>query len=153
MKKILALCSIPAAVLAFTVACDDGSNVVPCTTDDDCTGLEDTPICDTELEQCVAGETGECESNVQCQIAYNGSNDAASAECTNDAGCNAANDEICVKGFGDVGFCVSSDPGGTTCSEIGGETVPVTKIDGSNANACLDPVGDRSCGDGTCDVK
>lgn len=146
MKKILALCSIPAAVLAFTVACDDGSNVVPCTTDDDCTGLEDTPVCDTELEQCVAGDDSVCEENKDCQIGFNNSGGtlAANPSCANTAACEDG--ESCAKGFDGAGFCVLTGacPDGTT----GAATVTVDLLDGGTGEACVDAAS--TCDSGTC---
>lgn len=152
MKKFLAFCSIPAALLAVTVACDSGSNVVDCTTDDDCADLADTPVCDPDEGFCVA-DTSECAADLDCQIAYNAGDDA-SAACTADSECDTAAAEICAAGFNGEGFCVASDDGTTACTDAGGVVVTVDKVEGGTADACLDPVADRSCGDdGVCTVQ
>jgi hypothetical protein len=149
MKKLLLLCSVPASILAITVACDSNSNVTPCESDADCAAVADvTPTCDVDLGQCVANND-ECSVTVDCQIAYNQDGGAtANDACEADSDCGA--DEICAKGFNDEGFCVSADDGSSACTDVGGEVVSVTKIGGGTADACLDPASSTSCDDGTC---
>jgi hypothetical protein len=111
MKKLAVL--LPAALafaLALVPACD-GSNVVPCETDDDCADNADAPVCDTDLGQCV-GEEAEpaCTEDVQCQVDEFGGGD----ECDDNAGCGA--DEVCATGSEGKNYCVIGPPcaGGTS---------------------------------------
>lgn len=147
--KILSLALACTGLLAFTVACADGSNITDCTVDADCAALVDTPVC---IDAICQADTSECAADVDCQIAFNDGDDASPA-CSTDAECDTAAAEICASGFSDVGFCVASDDGTSACTDAGGVVESVSKVEGGSADACLDPAGDRSCGeDGTCTV-
>ena len=147
--KILPLALACTGLLAFTVACDNASNVEDCSVDADCLDAA-TPVC---IDSFCQADDSECEEAVDCQIAYNASDDGDSATCEGDVDCDADADEICASGFEDQGFCVSSDDGSGACEDVGGVGVTVTKAEGGDAEACLDAVADRSCAEGTCSVE
>ena len=144
MKIFLSLALACTGLIALTIACDSASNVTECTVDADCVDVDATFICG---EDGICGaDTSECEADFDCQVAYN-DGDNASATCSADSDCNSEFDEICAAGFGEQGFCVVGDDGSGVCTDS------VTKANGTTGEACLDPVGDRTCVDGVCDVK
>ena len=88
MKFSLALIAVPAALLAFSSACDDGSAAIDCTLDTDCPA--ETPICDETLLICVADEEDntpdECAENIDCQL-INPDAPTSIENCDNDDDC------------------------------------------------------------------
>lgn len=145
MNKLLA--ALPVALLAFTVACDNGSNVTECTVDADCADLADTPICDPTLLICVADDGGEdeCAEDLDCQI-LDGS-DGAGCEGSDEC----PDDEACVEGFGGEGFCVVTG-GAEVCDLVDGfETASLPEVGGGgNIDVCIAEEG--TCTDGACEL-
>lgn len=144
MKKLLAFCSIPAAILAVTAACDSGSNVVDCTTDEDCADLADTPVCDPDALQCVA-DTTECANDADCQVKTN-EGAADNQECTATADC--APEEACVLGFDDQGYCVVTGDQAACTLQAGVVSISAQSAEGAAVDVCVDD--NATCTDGAC---
>lgn len=146
MKKLIALCSIPASILAFTLACDGGS-AVDCETDADCAeGEACLPVSD--VDESLICQTAECAENADCQIGFNNQDGTLAAN----AACQAAGDcpdgETCALGFNGEGSCVLNGacPEGTA----GAATITADLAGGSTGEVCVDEA--TQCVSGGCEA-
>ena len=147
MKKAALVLLIPAMIVvvssAIVAACSN-SNVVPCESDTDCADLTDTPVCDADLGQCVAEGDNQCTEDIDCQIrdgATDGNpNDVDPTTCDADDDCATADDEVCVKGHDDEGFCLI----------LGDDTICGAGLSKSLHKLSDDSLVDVCVGDGSC---
>lgn len=146
MKKLLALCSIPASILAFTLACDDGGSTVGCETDADCAvGEACLPV--SELDDTLICQTAECEAQSDCQIGFNNEGGSLVANQTCTAAGDCPSDETCVLGFNGDGFCVFN--GACPAGFAGAATINVDLAGGGTGDVCVDEA--TQCVSGGCE--
>lgn len=144
MKSILALSTLGvAAVLSFTVACDNEGSAVSCTTDADCANETDNTTCDTDVGVCVAPAEDVCADATDCDLA-NSDTPSEAKDCSGDGDCGA--DEVCVADGVGTTYCVLADDGTTACADIDATFTTVT-VDGKDV--CVVDAG-QDCTEGQC---
>jgi hypothetical protein len=147
MMKKLSIAAFAVSALMLT-ACDNGSNIVECESDDDCSG--DTPTCDIPdgdtVGQCVAGDDEECAEDLDCQLA-NGDSATSADDCSANTDCDGG--DRCVEDQLGATYCVTIAADQAECDLISLTYVSLTDIDGGAGGGC---VADGACTeDGQCE--
>jgi hypothetical protein len=136
MKKMISVIALAVMSTFVGAANCNGSSVVSCTSDADCTDAA-TPAC---IETICQADLTECENDVDCRLADPDSPTTSSENCTNDAGC--AGGEVCLSGY-DKTFCATD---GDTCA-AGTTVVSADKAEGGTVQVCL---AAATCNQGAC---
>ncbi len=151
MKKIVTLSVVGlASLLAFTVACDDGSVAVDCTSDTDCEGEAENTVCDTDVGVCVAPAAEECAEDTDCDLQDTSAGSPIYGLDELDAGNDTCEDEgaVTIVGFDGVEYCAQEDTADLPCAAT--ETsVTADRSGGGTVDVCV--LADGTCSeDGTC---
>ncbi len=145
-KTVLSLATIAAASFLSMAADCSGSNIVPCTTDEDCTvdGEACAIAADATEGQCV---TPGCEADADCDLmdTSEGSPVADAAEYAD--GCEA-DDLVTIVGFDGEDYCALEPSAEFPCTDLNADAVeaPATLQAGGTTNVCV-------LADGTCDLE
>ena len=147
MKKTLLALSAVVATAFAGVACDDGSNIVECTADNEADVCGVDQVCAIE----DGAETGdcvdpECENDSDCDLQDTGAGSPIFTLDELDEGNDDCEDEgyVTIVGFNGTKYCASEDTEEVPCAAT--ETaVPAERASGGSVDVCV-------LADGTCDL-
>ncbi len=147
MKSVIALSTLGlAAVLSFSVACDNEGSAVSCTADADCANETDNTTCDVDVGVCVAPSEPVCENGTDCDLEDTGTGSPIADPADFANGCEAE-DFVTIVAFDGNEYC-ALEAGDTGC-EAGQAEATATLKAGGTADVCV--VADGECSeDGQC---